>query len=56
MKLGTSGVIQHQVSDQIQMQRQTYVQRPTTQSPQNWNQSQQIQGQSGVKQQFSEQR
>ncbi|XP_050538533.1 histone-lysine N-methyltransferase 2D-like isoform X4 [Daktulosphaira vitifoliae] len=51
---GASGVLQHQISDQLQMQRQTYVQRPT-QPSQNWNQVQQIQGQSGVKQQFSEQ-
>lgn len=52
--LGGTGVVQ--VNDQMHnMQRPTFLQRPTAQSVQNWTQSQQVPSQSSVRQQFTDQ-
>lgn len=53
--LGGTGVVQQQVSDQIHMQRPTFLQRPTSQSVQNWSQPQQLPSQSPARQQFTDQ-
>jgi len=52
--LGATGVVQ-QVSDQMHIQRSTFLQRPTSQPVQNWTQPQQLPNQSPVRQQFTDQ-
>lgn len=52
--LGATGVVQ-QVSDQMHIQRSTFLQRPTSQTVENWTQPQQLPSQSPVRQQFTDQ-